>query len=98
MTAITSTPSAHQANNHTRSLVLSWAILVGLTLTSWWFKDHGLTPTTAITLILALTFIKVFMVGHSFMEIGRSPRIMRGIFTAWCVGTFAVLVVMAFAL
>jgi heme/copper-type cytochrome/quinol oxidase subunit 4 len=85
-------------DNHTYGLVLSWAALVGLTLLSWWFSEHGMAPTVAVTLILVLTFVKVFMVGHSFMEIGRGPRLMRALFVAWCVGTCAVLVVLAFAL
>lgn len=85
-----------QSDNHTNSLVLAWAVLVALTLASWWFKDHGLQPATAITLILVLTFAKVFMVGHSFMEIGRAPLMMRGIFAGWCAGTCVMLVIMAF--
>lgn len=80
-----------------RNLVLVWAGLVALTLASWWFRDHGLGAATAITVILAITFIKVFMVGHSFMEIGRAPWVLRSVFAAWCVGVCATLVMLAFA-
>lgn len=84
-------------HTQTSSLVSVWAGLVGLTLVSFWFRDHGLSPAAAITAILVLTFVKVYMVGHSFMEVRRAPRVLRGIFTAWCAGTCALLVTLAFA-
>lgn len=89
--------TAVRQDSHTGSLILAWAILVGLTLMSWWFSDHGLGPAAAITAILVLTFIKVFMVGHSFMELSRAPTLLRSAFAAWCAGLCAVLIVLAFA-
>lgn len=89
------TPSAAPIN-HTGSLVSAWAILVALTLASFWFRDHGLTPEAAIVAILVLTFVKVFMVGHSFMELRWAPRVLRGLFAAWCAGTCVTLVILAF--
>ena len=87
-----------QSDSHNASLISTWAILVVLTLTSWWFKDHDLRPDAAITLVLIISFVKVFMVGHSFMEIGRSPRLMRAIFATWCALICTALLVLALAL
>lgn len=84
--------------NHTASLTGAWALLVVLTLASYWFRDHGLGPAAAIVAILLLTFVKVFMVGHSFMELHRAPAWLRGVFTTWCAGTCLALIVMAFVL
>lgn len=83
--------------NHTTSLTGAWLLLVALTLASYWFRDHGLAPAAAIVAILVLTFIKVFMVGHSFMELRRAPAWLRLVFATWCGGTCLALVVMAFA-
>ena len=42
-----------------------------------------------------LTFVKVFLVGHQFMELRIAPEALRRSFLGWCVSTCAVLVVLA---
>lgn len=87
-------PAAGEA----RGVVLVWMGLVALTLASWWFRDHGLGPQAAIVTILVISFVKVFLVGHSFMEIHRGPPVLRLVFTAWCALTCATLVILALTL
>ena len=84
------------SNNHTGHLIIAWAVLVALTLASYWFRDHGFSPEAALVAILVLTFIKVYMVGHSFMELRWAPRLLRGLFAGWCAGTCGTLVLLAF--
>lgn len=81
--------------DHTRGLVLVWAGLMALTLLSWWFRDHGLSQKVAVATIIALSFVKVFMVGHSFMELKFAPRWLNLSFKLWCLVSSVVLVVMA---
>lgn len=88
--------AAPPIENHTPGLVAAWAVLVALTLLSFWFRDHGVGPAAAVLVILALTFVKVYMVGHSFMEVRRAPRILRLVFATWCAGTCLTLMVLAF--
>ena len=88
----------HASAGESRTLVLVWAGLVALTLASWWFRDHGLGARAAIVAILAIAFVKVFLVGHTFMEIHRGPKALRVVFTAWCAVACATLVTMALTL
>lgn len=75
--------------NRTAGLLSAWATLVVLTLASFWFRDHGFRPSAAVVAILILTFVKVFLVGYSFMEIHRAPNVLRILFSAWCTATCA---------
>lgn len=84
---------AHQA-----SQVLAWAVLVLLTLTSFWFRDHGAGAKTAVAIILSLSFIKVFIVGFSFMELRMAPRALQLVFSGWCVLSCVLLLVLALGL
>lgn len=95
MSTLTSSPP-HE--DHTTTLVLTWAVLVGLTLASWWLSDNGLGPAIAITLILVLTFVKVFMVGHTFMELRTAPPWLKKTFVRWCVAMCVLLIALAFTL
>lgn len=83
--------------SHTTSLLASWAGLVMLTMVSYWFRDHGIGASAALTVILVLTFIKVYIVGHSFMELRRAPRALRAVFAGWCAGTCLCLIILAFS-
>lgn len=83
---------------HRLSLVLAWAVLVLLTLTSFWFRDHGVGAKVAVVIILSLSFIKVFMVGFSFMELRMAPRVLQTAFAVWCVLSCVLLLVLALGL
>ena len=85
-------------DDHTKSLVMVWAALVVLTLLSWWFRDHGLQPLAAIAVIIVISFVKVYMVGHSFMELKFAPHWLRNCFIAWCIASCIILVGMAVVL
>ena len=92
---MTMTPTTSH-NDETASLLLSWAVLVALTLLSFWFRDHGLGPAAAAVAILALTFVKVYLVGHSFMELRHAPTLLRSVFGIWCAGTCLVLIALLY--
>jgi heme/copper-type cytochrome/quinol oxidase subunit 4 len=76
----------------------AWAVLMALTLASWWLgADHGpagLGLDVTMVSILVLTFAKIAVVGHSFMELRESARWLTRTFFGWCVGMCLVLSVM----
>ena len=63
---------------------------MALTAASWWVGgvDHGfagLGKHIAMISILVLTFAKIYVVGHSFMELREAARWLTTTFTAWCI-------------
>ena len=82
-------------NTHTVYVFGAWLVLMALTAASWWVgADHaisGMARDLAMISILVLTFAKIFVVGHSFMELREAaPWLMRA-FSTWCVALCAVL-------
>lgn len=63
-----------------------WAVLVVVTLLSFWLgTDHGLSSTTARSLlIIVLALVKVRFVGLYFMELRTAPVWLRAAFEGWC--------------
>jgi hypothetical protein len=77
--------NAH-SSTHIRWILTSWLGLVGLTVISWWLGfEHGSDSMWIIATLMVLAFAKVFLVGHSFMEVRTAPRILRQIYTWWCI-------------
>jgi len=70
-------------------VVAAWSVLMGLTAASWWFgADHqvaGLGIDFSMVAILVLTFAKIYVVGHSFMELHEAAQWLHRTFASWCV-------------
>jgi hypothetical protein len=70
-------------------IIGTWAVLMALTTLSWWFgSDHGLTAISVkagMSGVLVITFVKVLMVGHVFMEQRHAALALRVVFAGWCV-------------
>ena len=71
-------------------LVVVWALLMGLTALSWQLAaGHGVAVRTATTVILVVALAKVAMIGHTFMEVNHSSRVLRvaffGLSTLICI-------------
>jgi hypothetical protein len=85
----------NEKKTHTAYLCGAWLVLMLLTATSWWVgADHRpafLSRDLAMVSILLLTFAKIYVVGHSFMELREAAWWLRWTFTAWCVVLCAVL-------
>lgn len=82
--------------SQTRFLVTSWAALMGLTAFSCWLgSSHGPGVSVAAAAILVIAYLKIYCVGWSFMELRSAAKPLVMIFTAWCLGACAVLVVLA---
>lgn len=64
----------------------TWAVLVALTLVSWWLgTDHGLNdPTAAAAVLLAVAVGKVYVIGLQFMELRHADPRLRRAFQAYC--------------
>jgi len=59
-------------------ILLTWALLVALTAVSWWLgADHGMAIAAATVVILVLAFVKVMVIGYSFMELRHSAPVLR---------------------
>ncbi|HYF26231.1 MAG TPA: cytochrome C oxidase subunit IV family protein [Baekduia sp.] len=68
-------------------LVGVWAVLIAATVASWWLgDDHGLgAGDAAVLAVLAITFVKVWLVGMHFMELRGAPRALRHVFDGYVV-------------
>ena len=77
-----------------------WAFLVLLTVGSFWLGvDHGLgTARAALTPILVIALVKVWLVGRYFMELRHAPPWLRNVVDGWLAITAAVVVGMYVAL
>jgi Prokaryotic Cytochrome C oxidase subunit IV len=83
---------------HTRYIIGAWSLLMAFTLCTWRLgASHdvpGLGRQVSMVSILVLTFAKVFVVGHSFMELRQAARWLVITFTTWCLGLCTVLSLM----
>lgn len=64
-----------------------WLVLIGATLTSWYFgTGHGIDNHAAITtLVMVVAFIKMRFVGLYFMELRDAPIQLRSLFEGYCI-------------
>jgi heme/copper-type cytochrome/quinol oxidase subunit 4 len=90
------------SNKHTNYVLGAWLVLMTLTAASWWLgANHeigNLGRDFSIIGILVLTFMKAFVVGHSFMELREAAPWLVRTFAAWCVVVCCVLSVMYLAI
>lgn len=74
---------------HTAYVFGAWTVLMALTAASWWVgadrEGVGLGRDIAMVSILLLTFAKIFVVGHSFMELREAAPWLNRMFVAWCI-------------
>lgn len=70
-------------------VLAAWSVLMVLTAASWWVgADHevaGLGLDFSMVAILVLTFAKIYVVGHSFMELHEAAPWLHRTFATWCV-------------
>lgn len=89
MTTFSPTPLSSAA-----SLVIgTWAFLMVLTGMSWWFgSDHGLGMGVdgVNAAVLLVSGLKIFAVGHVFMEHRHATAWLRWSFGAWCIVTLGI--------
>ncbi len=63
----------------------AWGVLMVLTGTLWWLgADHN-AGDVAIISILVLTFGKIYVVGHAFMELRHAAAWLHRLFICWCI-------------
>jgi hypothetical protein len=79
----------------TRYTIGAWVLLMILTGATWWIgADHdpaGLGRDISMVSLLVLTFAKIYVVGHTFMELREAAPWLHRTFIAWCVGLCVVL-------
>jgi hypothetical protein len=84
MTSLTSL-THHRASIYA---IGAWIVLIGLTAASWWLgADHGIAGLGldfSMITILVLTFGKIAVVGHAFMEMREAAPWLTRTFFAWC--------------
>ena len=75
-------------------IVLVWAALVALTAVSWWLgADHGVTSVAvATTVVLIVAFVKVTLIGRTFMELKHAAPVLKVLFFGLTAGIGATLV------
>ncbi|WP_433518224.1 cytochrome C oxidase subunit IV family protein [Nonomuraea sp. CA-143628] len=74
-----------------RTMVV-WLVLMAATVVSWYLGDGHGTRRLATVVVLAVAFVKVYLVGRYFMELREAPRVLRLLFGAWTLVVCAVLV------
>lgn len=69
-----------------RRALLVWAVLVALTLGSWYLGHESDLATPAIVsgVIIAAALVKARLIILHFMEVGDAPLALRLVFEAWC--------------
>jgi len=99
MTVITRTNADAARSREKNHLVVTWAVLMGLTAVSWWLGvDRALSAALSTTAILAVAFTKIFLVGRSFMELRRAAWLLQATFVCWCILTCTTLIVLGVVL
>lgn len=82
-------------DKHITYVYSAWLVLMILTAASWWVgTDHdiaGLGHDVAMVSILVLSFAKIYVVGHSFMELREAAHWLNWMFKTWCVVLCSVL-------
>ena len=76
-----------------RVLTWTWLVLVSATLLSLAATEGGITAQVAGMLVLAVAAIKVGLVIHRFMEIGRGSQGWQWFFLVWLLGVSGALVI-----
>lgn len=71
-----------------KRLAAAWAILVGITLVSWFIATrHGagpLKPDPAVGMIaIVITLAKVRVISREFMELRHAPAKLKAVIDAW---------------
>ncbi|MEU7230153.1 cytochrome C oxidase subunit IV family protein [Streptomyces chrestomyceticus] len=87
--------TARTRNNWT--IVAAWAILMAFTALSWKLAGHGhlgLGVEASTIAVLALSIVKVLIVGHVFMDLRWAARTIRMVYAGWCTAICATLVVL----
>jgi hypothetical protein len=69
-----------------------WVALVSATLVSWAAAEGGETAQVAGMVVLVVAAIKVGLVIHRFMEIGRGSQGWEWFFLVWLLGVSVMLV------
>jgi heme/copper-type cytochrome/quinol oxidase subunit 4 len=99
MATITRTNADPARSRDKDYLVVTWAVLMGLTAVSWWLgAEHALGAALSTTAILMVAFTKVLLVGRSFMELHRAAWLLQGTFAFWCIVTCTALIVLGVVL
>ena len=75
-----------------RVLTSAWLLLVSATLVSWAAAESGATAQGAGMVALIIAAIKVGLVIHRFMEIGRGSQGWEWFFVLWVLGVSGMLV------
>lgn len=79
-----------------RAAYLAWAVLMLSTLVSWLLAaDHGsLLSDRVVTgsVVIAIAFLKIYLVGRYFMELRFAPQGLRLPFNLWGLATCALVI------
>jgi heme/copper-type cytochrome/quinol oxidase subunit 4 len=80
------------STSENRVLTSAWLLLVSATLLSWAAAEAGETAHVAGMVVLIVAAIKVGLVIHRFMEIGRGSRGWEWFSLVWVLGVSGMLV------
>jgi hypothetical protein len=61
----------------------AWLALMAATLVSWYLGNGHGASQLATVMVIGVAFAKVYVVGHSFMELRDAPEPLRRVFGGW---------------
>ncbi|MET0829795.1 MAG: cytochrome C oxidase subunit IV family protein [Microbacterium sp.] len=66
--------------------VVVWSGLVAATVASWWIASTlGAGYRLVFPAVIAVAFVKMWLVGRYFMELREAPALLRRLFDCWIV-------------
>jgi hypothetical protein len=65
-------------------VVATWAVLTAATAISWYLGDGHGAEEVASVVVLAVVFLKVYLVGREFMELRAALTALHVLFAGWC--------------
>lgn len=82
-----------------RRVRVAWSVLVSATLLSWWLGvEHALLGAqSAGVAVLLVAFIKVRLIGMTFMELRTAPTPLRAAYDGWCTVVAALVIALYLA-
>jgi heme/copper-type cytochrome/quinol oxidase subunit 4 len=80
-------------SSENRVLTRTWLALVSATVLSWAVAEGGETARLAGIVVLTVAVVKVGLVIHRFMEIGRGSQGWEWFFLVWLLGVGGMLLI-----
>jgi hypothetical protein len=84
--------SSGETKREARTLTATWALLVSLTLGSFWLADPSAPISNATGWILGIATLKSHVIAGVFMEMRRGPRVWAAVMSGFLIAEVALVI------